>query len=361
MKPAPIHCAAGSTLQRLLTVAAEAIRAASLWACASLFALRPSTRLPSCEQARWFSSLTQGSLAEELERAEADEARFREARMARAREMNRKVSRAVFRRKILRPRCSPTNPRVVWASGCCLVPEPYSLAFAAVHFTEFLSHSNTSSLSQPSSRFCGARAQRRALAEAAAMARGALVHGDDADSDEDDQVYAGMHSGVLLEGFEHLDVDEVMVRFAKASQQLDWCPIDRLQRRRRPATVQRCDPAVLLVKTKHCLGVRLSHYPSGILCMASPVVVYTICNKTLWMSPIYKARLCARDGHDFKAAAQLMQAIYASLEDSYSPPRPPTASAGSAPRSGAQSPSAHSEGGASAGSVRVRTTGHRIP
>lgn len=44
------------------------------------------------------------------------------------------------------------------------------------------------------------------------MARGAAVHGDDADSDdEDDEVYAGMHSGVLLEGFEHLDVDEIMV------------------------------------------------------------------------------------------------------------------------------------------------------
>ena len=54
--------------------------------------------------------------------------------------------------------------------------------------------------------------QRRALAEAAAMARGAAVHGDDADSDDDDDLYAGMHSGVMLEGFEHLDVDDIMVR-----------------------------------------------------------------------------------------------------------------------------------------------------
>ena len=47
------------------------------------------------------------------------------------------------------------------------------------------------------------------------MARGARVHGDDADSDDDDDedLYAGMHSGVLLEGFEHLDVDEIMVLF----------------------------------------------------------------------------------------------------------------------------------------------------
>ena len=43
------------------------------------------------------------------------------------------------------------------------------------------------------------------------MARGAALHGDDADSDEDDEGYPGMHSGVLLEGFEHLDVDEIMV------------------------------------------------------------------------------------------------------------------------------------------------------
>ena len=55
--------------------------------------------------------------------------------------------------------------------------------------------------------------QRRALAEAAAMARGAAVRGDDVDSDDDDDdLYAGVHSGVLLEGFEHLDVDEIMVR-----------------------------------------------------------------------------------------------------------------------------------------------------
>ena len=47
---------------------------------------------------------------------------------------------------------------------------------------------------------------------------------------------------------------------------------------------------------------------------------------------------------------QLMQGIYASLEDSYAPPRPP---APSVPRSGAQSPS-NSEGGASADSVQVR-------
>ncbi len=44
------------------------------------------------------------------------------------------------------------------------------------------------------------------------MARGAAVRGDDADSDDDnDDLYAGVHSGVLLEGFEHLDVDEIMV------------------------------------------------------------------------------------------------------------------------------------------------------
>ena len=48
------------------------------------------------------------------------------------------------------------------------------------------------------------------------MARGAAVHGDDADSDDDDDLYAGMHSGVLLEGFEHLDVDEIMVRWLYA-------------------------------------------------------------------------------------------------------------------------------------------------
>lgn len=45
------------------------------------------------------------------------------------------------------------------------------------------------------------------------MARGAAVRGDDADSDDDDDdLFAGVHSGVLLEGFEHLDVDEIMVR-----------------------------------------------------------------------------------------------------------------------------------------------------
>jgi len=49
---------------------------------------------------------------------------------------------------------------------------------------------------------------------------------------------------------------------------------------------------------------------------------------------------------------QLMQAIYASLEDSYSPRAGPRA-AGSAPRSGANSPSADSEGGPSAGSGQV--------
>jgi hypothetical protein len=51
------------------------------------------------------------------------------------------------------------------------------------------------------------------LAEAAAMARGAALHGDDADSSDDD-LYGGMHlsSGVLLDGFDHMDVDELMVR-----------------------------------------------------------------------------------------------------------------------------------------------------
>ena len=67
--------------------------------------------------------------------------------------------------------------------------------------------------------------QRRALAEAAALARGAALHGDDGDSSDDD-VYGGMHlgSGVLLDGFEHMDVDEIMVPLLACADHLPPCP-----------------------------------------------------------------------------------------------------------------------------------------
>ena len=52
----------------------------------------PSTCSSVARDVQQSCFFAQGSLAEELARAEAEEARFREARMARAREMNRKVT-----------------------------------------------------------------------------------------------------------------------------------------------------------------------------------------------------------------------------------------------------------------------------